>query len=38
VFVDADIECAPAYLENLVVPIARDGATGAFSKVYIGNL
>jgi glycosyltransferase involved in cell wall biosynthesis len=39
VFVDADIECSPAYLENLLVPIRRDGATGTFSKeIYIGNL
>jgi glycosyltransferase involved in cell wall biosynthesis len=39
VFVDADIECSPTYLENLIVPITRDGATGAFSKdIYIGNL
>jgi glycosyltransferase involved in cell wall biosynthesis len=39
VFVDADIECSPAYLENLVVPITRDGTTGTFSKeIYIGNL
>lgn len=39
VFVDADIECSPAYLENLIVPITHDGATGSFSKeIYIGNL
>jgi glycosyltransferase involved in cell wall biosynthesis len=39
VFVDADIECSPAYLENLIGPITRNGATGTFSKeIYIGNL
>jgi glycosyltransferase involved in cell wall biosynthesis len=39
VFVDADIECSPGYLENLVVPITNGGATGTFSKeIYIGNL
>jgi glycosyltransferase involved in cell wall biosynthesis len=39
VFVDADIECSPAYLERLVAPILAGGALGTFSKeIYIGNL
>jgi glycosyltransferase involved in cell wall biosynthesis len=39
VFVDADVECSPAYIEYLVAPILSGGAVGTFSKeIYIGNL
>lgn len=39
VFVDADVECAPDYIENLVAPILQKGIPGTFSKeIFIGNL
>jgi glycosyltransferase involved in cell wall biosynthesis len=39
VFVDADIECSPTYVEQLVAPILDAGVIGTFSKeIYVGNL
>jgi glycosyltransferase involved in cell wall biosynthesis len=38
VFVDADIECATAYVERLIAPIVEGRAAGTFSKeTFIGN-
>lgn len=38
VFVDADIECSPNYIERLIAPIVNGRSAGTFSKeIYIGN-
>jgi glycosyltransferase involved in cell wall biosynthesis len=38
VFVDADIECAPSYVERLIAPILEGKCPGTFSKeIFIGN-
>lgn len=38
VFLDGDMACAPAFLDQLVAPILEHGAIGTFTKeIYIGN-
>ena len=37
-FLDADMECAPEFLERLVEPIAKERAIGTFSReMYVAN-